>query len=417
LSRAISLVVHNWPLKVAAVALATLLYAGLVLTQNTRVWPGRVAIVPENVPPDAVLVAVTPSEVTEIRYRAPADVQPTSGTFSAFVDLAGVDVSSGSAIVNVVVEASDQRIDIVDVQPSSVRVELDPLTTKTVPIEVDQGQVPDGLEVGEPELAVDQAVVSGRQSLVDRVDHAIARVTIQPSGIDVDEDVPLVAVDALGDVVSPVDIEPEAVGVRIRVGSAAETKSLPVNPILVGTPADGFQVGPVTVTPAAVTVEGDADALAALTKVDTVPVNLGGVTSDVAATVELALPTDVQPLGATSVQVRVSIVRLTGTRTFSAGILLAGARDDRTYTLSTDRVAVVIGGPVADLDRLDPATFTATVDVAALPPGAATDVPVRVGNLPAGLSVVSISPDSITVVVGVPASPSPSAEGGPSPSP
>jgi YbbR domain-containing protein len=417
LSRAISLVVHNWPLKVAAVALATLLYAGLVLTQNTRVWPGRVAIVPENVPPDAVLVAVTPSEVTEIRYRAPADVQPTSGTFSAFVDLAGVDVSSGSAIVNVVVEASDQRIDIVDVQPSSVRVELDPLTTKTVPIEVDQGQVPDGLEVGEPDLAVDQAVVSGRQSLVDRVDHAIARVTIQPSGIDVDEDVPLVAVDALGDVVSPVDIEPEAVGVRIRVGSAAETKSLPVNPILVGTPADGFQVGPVTVTPAAVTVEGDADALAALTKVDTVPVNLGGVTSDVAATVELALPTDVQPLGATSVQVRVSIVRLTGTRTFSAGILLAGARDDRTYTLSTDRVAVVIGGPVADLDRLDPATFTATVDVAALPPGAATDVPVRVGNLPAGLSVVSISPDSITVVVGVPASPSPSAEGGPSPSP
>jgi YbbR domain-containing protein len=416
LSRAIALVVHNWPLKVAAVALATLLYAGLVLTQNTRVWPGRVAIVPENVPPDAVLVSITPSEVTEIRYRAPADVQPTSGTFSAFVDLAGVDVSSGSAIVNVVVEASDTRIDILDVQPSSVRVELDPLTTRTVPIEVDQGQVPEGLEVGEPELGVDQAVVSGRQSLVDRVDHALARVTIQPSGIDVDEDVPLVAVDALGDIVSPVDIEPGSVQVRIRVGSSAETKSLPVNPILVGAPADGFQVGPLSVTPAAVTVEGDADALAALTKVDTVPINLGGTTSDVAVTVALALPTDVQPLGATTVQVRVSIIRVTGTRTFSAGILLAGARDDRTYTLSTDRVTVVIGGPVADLDRLDPATFTATVDVAALPPGAATDVPVRVGNLPAGLSVVSISPDSITVVVGVPASPSPP-DAGPSPSP
>ena len=44
--RALELVVRNWPLKLAAIVLATLLYAGLVLSQNAQVWPGSVPIVP-----------------------------------------------------------------------------------------------------------------------------------------------------------------------------------------------------------------------------------------------------------------------------------------------------------------------------------------------------------------------------------
>ena len=43
---------------------------------------------------------------------------------------------------------------------------------------------------------------------------------------------------------------------------------------------------------------------------------------------------------------------VTATRTFEAGLVLVGARPDRRYELSTDRVLVTIGGSVADLDRL-----------------------------------------------------------------
>jgi hypothetical protein len=57
-------------------------------------------------------VGLTPSEVTEIRYIAPAGVQVTVGTFTATVDLSEVDASVGSAIVPVEVEPSDERIRI-----------------------------------------------------------------------------------------------------------------------------------------------------------------------------------------------------------------------------------------------------------------------------------------------------------------
>ncbi len=53
MKRLVAIVVHNWPLKLAAIALATLLYAGLVLSQSAQQTDARVPIVPRNQPVDA----------------------------------------------------------------------------------------------------------------------------------------------------------------------------------------------------------------------------------------------------------------------------------------------------------------------------------------------------------------------------
>jgi YbbR domain-containing protein len=164
--------------------------------------------------------------------------------------------------------------------------------------------------------------------------------------------VKLVPVDLVGEAVSPVDVDPESVRVKIPVGRDAKSRTLPVQAVIIGVPAGGFEVASVTVEPAAVTVEGDADALAALEKIDTDPVSVSGARVDVVETATLSLPSGVEPLGSGEVRVTIVLRPISGSRTFAAGILLSGARDDRTYALSTDRVTVVIGGPTAQLDRL-----------------------------------------------------------------
>jgi YbbR domain-containing protein len=98
---------------------------------------------------------------------------------------------------------------------------------------------------------------------------------------------------------------------------------------------------------------------------------------------------------------------VTATRTFEVGLDLLGARSDRTYSTSTDRVLITLGGSVADLDRMGGATLLATLDVADLDPGT-TSVPVTV-DVPAGIALVSASPDQVAVTVAIPASPSPAA--------
>ncbi len=414
--RAVQLVIRNWPLKLAAIVLATFLYAGLVLSQSAQVWPGSIPIVPLQLPTSAVLIGNLP-QVTNIRYLAPAEVAQrlTSSSFRATVDLSNAHPTPENPFVTVKVDVTgDPRVTILGYDPPTVTVQLDPLVTKTVPIQVEHGDVPAGLEIRDPVLSVEQADVSGPESVVKLVTAAQARVVIQPSGIDVDQTVDLVAVDVRGEVIGPVDVEPSSVHVRIAVGSGLRSKSLPVNPIVTGTPAVGYQVASVTVSPPIVSVEGDADALATLARVDTEPLSISGASTDLTRSVPLDLPDGVDSLSGSTVDVTITLEPITATRTYSSGVVLSGARDDRTYQLSTDSVLVTVGGTVSALDALDPRSLAVVADVDGLGPGV-HKVKLKI-SLPADVKLVGMSPAEITVTVAEAASPSPPPSAGPSPS-
>ena len=113
--------------------------------------------------------------------------------------------------------------------------------------------------------------------------------------------------------------------------------------------------------------------------------------------VALALPEQVTVTGSAQVNVTVSIVEETGTRSFQVGVGLVGARSDRLYVLGTTAVDITLGGSISQLNALDPAVLVATVDVAALDVGVHT-VPVDFAPT-GGLNLVSISPAQITVTV------------------
>lgn len=400
MKRALQFVVHNWPLKLAALLLAIFLYAGLILSQSAQVWPGSVPIIPLRLPTTAFLLGNLPS-VTNIRYFAPAEVAQSlsSSSFTATVDLSQAQPQSGSpfVIVRVVVTATDPRVTLLDYDPPSIQVRLDPLVSKIVPIAVEHGTVPPGIEIRAPVLSASQALVSGPESIVRLVTAAQARVVIQPSGIDVDQTVDLVAVDIRGEAMGPVDLRPSSVHVKIAVGSGLQSKTLPVNPVIAGTPAVGYQVASVAINPVIVTVVGDANALALLSKVDTLPVSVGGATSAVNQTVGLSLPDGVSALAEATITVTVAIAPDVATRDYSAGLVLSGARDDRTYALSTGSVLVTLGGPVASLDVLDPRSFAVVIDVNGLGLGS-HKVKVTV-SLPADVQLVAVSPAQVTVTV------------------
>ena len=173
MTRLTGLITHNWPLKLAAIALATLLYAGLALSQNARIWPGRVPIEAVNQPSGAFLLENL-GDVTTIRYYAPADVAAriSSSDFQALADLSSVTPVLGGAPVSVPVQVIplDPRIKVLDFQPDRVAVRLDPVITRTVPITVERGTVPAGLQIGDPVLGAQTAAIRGASSLVERVE-------------------------------------------------------------------------------------------------------------------------------------------------------------------------------------------------------------------------------------------------------
>jgi YbbR domain-containing protein len=411
-SRFLRRVVHNWPLKLAAIGLATLMYGGLVLSESTQTFDGVIPVTVEGQPADTFLLTVPPP-VTVIRYFAPAGVPVTSSSFAAAVDLSSVDPAAGAVSVRIEVSSPDSRIRVLSYEPQFMSVQLDPIDQRSVPVQVERGVVPPGLDLGD--TTVDPAVVtvSGPQSAVRQVVAVRADVQIQPSGIDMDQDVQLVPIDGVGNAVRTVDVTPSTARVTIPVFSDRQTRSLPVNPVLSGVPAAGFEIAGVTVDPGIVLVEGDADQLAELVSVDTAPIPLTGVSANTTVKAALALPTGIVAVGSDTIQVSIKLRQVTETRTFSAGLRLVGTRRDLSYEFTTDRVSVTIGGSTADLDRLTGSALLVDLDVAGLGPGT-VEVPVSI-DLPTGPTLVSANPATVSVTIIATATPSPPE--GPSPTP
>jgi YbbR domain-containing protein len=407
LSRFVKVIVHNWPLKLAATGLAMLLYGGVVLSQNTQSFSGAIQVSVVGQPEGTVRLSPIPP-VTLVRYFAPPDVSPVTDTFVATVNLSGVVPSAGATSVPVTVRSVDPRINVLGAEPAFVSVQLERLVTRNVPVRVSLGPLPSGLDLGDTTVQPTTATVSGPESAVIQVAAVRADVVIDPGGIDFDRDVPLLPVDGVGNAVRPIEVTPKTARVTIPVFNDRQSRSLPVAPLVTGTPAAGFEVDTIVVDPTVVTVEGDADQLAKLTHVDTEAVPVDGASSDVSTSVPLDVPVGVVPLTTDSVRVTVTFRPVTGSRNFEAGLRLVGANPSLTYATSTDRVVLTIGGSTADLDRLTGATIVADLDVARLTAGSSAAISVTV-ELPAGLTLVESSPPTVTVDVGVPASSVPSA--------
>lgn len=415
-TRVIGLLVHNWPLKLAALGLATLLYGGLVFSQSTRSFPGVIPIEVRNQPRETFLLTV-PEPVTTIRYVAPSGVRPITSTFSAWIDLAGIEPGSGAKSVVVHVESIDDRISVYGSEPDRVTVNLDKVGRKTVPVTVPEVAAPPGTELGPTSVDPTEVEVSGPASVLAQVVAAQANVLIQ-SGLDVDRDLSLVPVDALGVAVNQVIVTPATARVTIPVFSNKESKTLTISPLVTGDPAPGFELIGATAEPQVVTVEGDIDDLQPLLSVDTAPVQIGGMSANQTLETSLALPNGVVALDVQTVRVSIVLRPVTATRSYQVGLSLVGARPDRIYSLSTDRVILTIGGSVADLDRLGGATLVATLDVTNLTTGTGT-IQVE-ADLPPGVAFVSASPDKVSVTVTTPPPPSsatPSGSASPSASP
>ncbi|HVL54157.1 MAG TPA: CdaR family protein, partial [Vitreimonas sp.] len=229
---------------------------------------------------------------------------------------------------------------------------------------------------------------------------------VEPNGLDIDRVVDLVPVDAQGERVQQVDVEPAAIHVRVAVFQDGQTRTVPVTPLVTGEPAPGFELASVEVDPLIVTVEGDGEQLTTVNRAETERIPLGGATGSFQRTVQLVLPTGILAVGSDEVRVTVTLRPVTASRTFDAGVFLDGARSDLEYALSTGSVLAIVGGSPGDLARLQGATFRVQANVAGLAPGV-HEVSLA-ADLPAGLALLSTSPTAVTVTITDPRPPSPS---------
>lgn len=403
---------RNWHLKLSAVLLATVLYTGLVFSGSFSDADIQVRVEQDNASRDAYVLTGDLGFVT-VNYRVSNEVagRIVAESFRASVDLSEYDMERSPQPQQLPIEV---RTDLDGVQvlswdPREARVEIDSIEVRSVPVEVDMGEVPDGLRTGEPVLSDDEVEIRGPGSVVGQVDRAVAFVAIPASGIDFNEPVVVQPVDVRGQPVGigQVDVDPETVSVQIDVEPVETTATVPVRLSLDGTPAAGFALDALAVDPPFVTLRGVPEVLEAITEVETEPLSIEGASEDQTFEAALELPDDVRLAGGGDpvVTVTATIVPSVSSRTFIVGVVCEGAGDNACL-VGLEQVSVTLSGPGEALSTLTAAALTPVVDASGLAPGT-YDLAPSLPGLPDDVELESINRATIPVTIVAPATPAP----------
>ena len=142
-----------------------------------------------------------------VRYYAAPNVPVATSTFRATVDLTDVPPTGDVSSVRIEVDSPDGRVRVLSFEPAFATVQLDKLVTRKVPVKVDHGPAPSGLELGPTSVDPTEVTASGAASIVSQVVWAQADVQIGSDGIDIDQEFELTPIDGNGNAVRPVDLD------------------------------------------------------------------------------------------------------------------------------------------------------------------------------------------------------------------
>jgi len=149
------------------------------------------------------------------------------------------------------------------------------------------------------------------------------------------------------------------------------TKRVPIKPLTEGDPASGHVVDSITVSPPTIDVSGPVSALKDVREATTDPVPIGGATSRVEGTVNVAVldAPMVRLRSPQTARVTVEIVPATTMKTLAKVPVRLRNLSASAARSVPSVVSVDVRGPVDLVDPLQPDSLVAFVDLAGLGPG------------------------------------------------
>ena len=380
---------------------------------QVRAYPNPIPLEVVGQDPSLVMISELPSTVA-VTLRAPRSVWESltarEGSIRAILDLSGLSTGNHVRPVQLVVSARPYQIVLAN--PTNVSVNLESLASQTFPLVLSMsGQPATGYQSGDATMEMNEVAISGPESIVRRVARARVLVNLDSVRESIDESLPIQIVDEENVPVEGLTINPESVRVTIPISQEGGFRDVAVKVVVQGQQATGYRIENISVFPQVITVfADDPDLVNDLPGVvETQPLDLQDRNEDVSTRLNLNLPDNITVIGARTVQVQVRISPIQTSVTLpNLPIDVIGVGEGLSAEVFPQTVDVIISGPVPVLDILSSEDITVSVDVRGLEIGVYQLTP-EVKYSVENVSVRSILPGTVEVVIAVPSTPTPTA--------
>jgi len=345
----------------------------------------------------------------DVRIRAPQNIWESLRVddFEAYVDLIGL--GAGRYELDVQVPPPQSEVQVLNVEPSRIVVELETIAQRLVPVQVEiMDSPPFGYDARQPVVTPSEVQVSGPSRYVDSIAVAVAEVYLRAARSTVERQLPVILRDKDGQPIgNVVQWTPRMVTVTVPIEQRPGFRDVPVRVRWEGQPARGYRISEVAVEPSIVTLFGSPEAIDAMPGyVETTPVNIEGADGDVVERLALIVPENVSVLGSQSVVVSVGITPIEGGSLVQRVPVVQGLGEGLEAQLSPRVVDVVLAGPLPRLENLGPSDVQVVLDLTGLGPGTHTLKPTVI--LPEGIRKETLVPQTIEVKIVQVVTPTPS---------
>ena len=386
--------VHNWPLTLFSLVLSFAIWFLVEDVENPRIeatvpTEEQAAIPVEvvNVPSGLIVGEVEPIRVfVEAREEDVDELRAVD--FSAVVDASQVRAGDIRSLP-VTVTTQRREVRVIRPEPSTVEVSVVATVSRELPVTVViNGELPSGFRQGLEAVDPPFVEITGREELVDSVDEIQATVSIAGLQNTQTFNVELVPRTSDGSRVT-VTLSRNRARVTVPVEEALLTRQIAVLGGATGSPARGYTVTDVAVSPSPIEVTGPRDIVEGLSTFVVEDADVSGAIAQVIERRDLELPVGVSA-NVETVFITVTIDPQEGWRVLRVVPVFSDTPEGLELAAGVYFVEVRIAGLEPDLARLGLDDVTARVSLAGAPPRFSRHQPEV--SVPEGIEVVSVAP-------------------------
>ncbi|MDI3508706.1 MAG: hypothetical protein PWP48_1973 [Clostridiales bacterium] len=391
----------NLPQKIISIVFAIILWTYVAGDQNPNIVR-TIRNIPVEIQNESVLKSKNLIRMNTDIQEVSVKIEGRRNDVAAFkpydikvvADIGSIN-ASGKHQIPVKVINIPNNIDIVDISPPYIQVDIEDIVNNQLPVELKlEGRPAENHKVLEAEIVPNEIIVTGPRSLVSKVHTAVVRMDITDARYDITRSLPIILYDERERQISD-DLDLSADFVRVYQKIRA-VKTVPVKVNTSGKLPDGLEIVSIVAKPDNVTIAGSDNDISKVTAIETEPVDLSKVQATSTVKAQLISLDGIDVIEGEPVMVDITVKEQDVQEEVAVtDLVIENLPDGLEINDKPRSITLSVSGPYSLIKKLKPADVKVVVNAEGMSRGRHDVTPTII--LPEGIKLIKVEPQPVSV--------------------